>query len=133
MPKTLRTLIWLTVAILGALALGTVALHRGEQISAMWLVVAAVCTYAVGYRFYSKFIAVKVLVLDAHALHPPSVSKTAVTLFPPTSGSSSDTISLPSQAPGRWSVRCWRRNLAISRGHFGFSRARSSEAACRIS
>ncbi len=70
MPKTLRTLIWLTVAILGALALGTVALHRGEQISAMWLVVAAVCTYAVGYRFYSKFIAVKVLVLDAHRATP---------------------------------------------------------------
>ena len=65
MSKTLNILIWLAVALLGALALATVALHRGEQINAMWLVVAAVCTYAVGYRFYSKFIAAKVLTLDA--------------------------------------------------------------------
>ncbi len=65
MPKTLRILIWLAVALLGALALATIALHRGEQINAMWLVVAAVCTYALGYRFYSKFIAAKVLALDA--------------------------------------------------------------------
>ncbi len=65
MPKILRILIWLAVALLGALALATIALHRGEQINAMWLVVAAVCTYAVGYRFYSKFIAAKVLTLDA--------------------------------------------------------------------
>ena len=64
MSKTLRVLIWLAVALLGALALATVALHRGEQINAMWLVVAAVCTYALGYRFYSKFIAAKVLTLD---------------------------------------------------------------------
>ncbi|MGA9798107.1 MAG: carbon starvation CstA family protein [Terriglobales bacterium] len=65
MPKTLRILIWIAVALMGALALGTVALHRGEQINAMWLVVAAVCTYALGYRFYSKFIAAKLLTLDA--------------------------------------------------------------------
>jgi carbon starvation protein len=42
----------------------TIALHRGEQINAMWLVMAAVCTYALGYRFYSKFIATKLLALD---------------------------------------------------------------------
>ena len=65
MPKTFRFLIWLAVALLGALALATVALHRGEQISAMWLVVAAACSYALGYRFYSKFIAAKLLTLDA--------------------------------------------------------------------
>src|SRR6266480_1617453 len=70
MRKTLRILIWLAVAVLGALALATVALHRGEQINAMWLVVAAVCTYAIGYRFYSKFIATKVLVLDAQRATP---------------------------------------------------------------
>src|SRR5450432_4239370 len=65
MPKTLRILIWLAIALLGALALAMVALHRGEQINAMWLVVAAFCSYALGYRFYSKFIAAKVLTLDA--------------------------------------------------------------------
>src|SRR6202049_2060975 len=70
MPKTLRILIWLAVAILGALALATVALHRGEEINAMWLVVAAICTYAVGYRFYSKFIAARVLILDGQRATP---------------------------------------------------------------
>src|SRR6476646_4091944 len=65
MPKTLRVLIWLAVALLGALALATVALHRGEQINAMWLVVAAICSYALGSRFYSKFVAARVLALDA--------------------------------------------------------------------
>src|SRR5450755_4649203 len=65
MPKILRILIWIAVALLGALALATIALHRGEQINAMWLVVAAVSSYALGYRFYSKFIAAKLLTLDA--------------------------------------------------------------------
>jgi len=63
-PKLLRLLIWLAVALFGALAVATIALHRGEQINAMWLVIAAACTYALGYRFYSKFIAAKVLALD---------------------------------------------------------------------
>src|SRR5260221_2062116 len=64
MPKILRILFWTAVSLLGALALATIALHRGEQINALWLVVAAVSTYAVGYRFYSSFISAKVLVLD---------------------------------------------------------------------
>ncbi len=70
MGKWLRVVIWVAVAGVGALAVSTIALHRGEQISAMWLVVAALCTYAVGYRFYSKFIAAKVLALDAQRATP---------------------------------------------------------------
>src|SRR2546428_11750869 len=70
MPKPLRFLIWLVVAMLGALALATIALHRGEQINAMWLVVAAFCSYALGYRFYSRFIAAKVLALDGQRATP---------------------------------------------------------------
>jgi carbon starvation protein len=70
MPKLLRFLLWLAIALMGGLALATIALHRGEQINAMWLVVAALCTYAIGYRFYSKFIATKVLTLDAQRATP---------------------------------------------------------------
>src|SRR6202050_512975 len=62
--QTMRKLLWGAVAILGALALGTIALHRGEPINALWLVTAAGCCYSLGYRFYSKFIAVKILALD---------------------------------------------------------------------
>jgi len=64
MPKFLRALLWIAISLLGALALGTIALRRGEEINAMWLVVAAVSTYAVGYRFYSRFIAAKLLAID---------------------------------------------------------------------
>src|SRR5258708_20119425 len=65
-----RPLLWIAVTLLGALAFAMIALHRGEQINALWLVTAAVCTYAVGYRFYSKFIAAKVLALDGHRATP---------------------------------------------------------------
>src|SRR5580692_10215176 len=64
MNKTLAILGWGAVAALGAMAVGVIAVRRGEPINAMWLVVAASCCYALGYRFYSKFIAVRILVLD---------------------------------------------------------------------
>ena len=66
----MKSLFWIAVALLGALALATIALDRGEHINALWLVTAAVCAYAVGYRFYSKFIAAKVLALDAQRATP---------------------------------------------------------------
>jgi carbon starvation protein len=64
MNKTLAILGWGTVAVLGAVAVGAVAVRRGEPINALWLVVAATCCYALGYRFYSKFIATRILALD---------------------------------------------------------------------
>src|SRR5580693_9025089 len=70
MKKSISILVWLGVSILGALALGTIALHRGEEINAMWLVVAAFCAYALGYRFYSKFVSAKMLALDAQRATP---------------------------------------------------------------
>ena len=57
-------LIWLGVALLGASALGGIAIQRGESINSIWFVVAAICVYALGYRFYSAFIATKILILD---------------------------------------------------------------------
>src|SRR6266480_1754292 len=70
MNSSIRFLLWTVVVLLGAFALATIALHRGEQINALWLVTAAVCTYALGYRFYSKFIAAKVLGLDPQRATP---------------------------------------------------------------
>ena len=65
MSNPVRAVVWLAVAAVGAVSVATIGLHRGEQINAMWLVVAAVCSYALGYRFYSRFIAAKVLALDS--------------------------------------------------------------------
>ena len=64
MSKIVHVLIWSAVAAAGALSIAVIALRRGESISAMWLVVAAACCYSLGYRFYSKFLATKVLVLE---------------------------------------------------------------------
>ena len=61
---------WAALALLGAFCLGTVALRRGEHINALWIVVAAVCVYLIGYRFYSRFIADKVLQLDPNRMTP---------------------------------------------------------------
>lgn len=63
-------LVWLAIAVLGAFALGTVALSRGETINALWIVIAAVCVYLIAYRYYSRFIATKVLQLDATRMTP---------------------------------------------------------------
>ncbi|HEV7990499.1 MAG TPA: carbon starvation CstA family protein [Gemmatimonadaceae bacterium] len=62
--RLFSALIWLIVALAGAGALGYLALSRGENVSAAWLLVAALCTYAVSYRFYSAFLAAKVFALD---------------------------------------------------------------------
>ncbi|MBB4196262.1 carbon starvation protein A [Rhodoblastus sphagnicola] len=63
-PALVSYLPWVAVAGLGAFALGTVALHRGESINALWLVTAALCVYLIAYRFYSLFIARYALRLD---------------------------------------------------------------------
>jgi carbon starvation protein len=62
--RALRYGLWMLVTLAGAIALAIVGLTRGEQISVAWLLIAAVATYAVAYRFYSKFLAVRVLMLD---------------------------------------------------------------------
>ena len=63
MGKLLSWIGWLLVAVAGAGAFAWLALSRGEQVSAAWLVTAAVCTYLIAYRFYSKFIASKIFAL----------------------------------------------------------------------
>jgi carbon starvation protein len=58
------TLAWIALAILGAGALAAIALQRGERLNAIWFVVAAVCCYLLAFRFYSAFVAAKLLALD---------------------------------------------------------------------
>jgi carbon starvation protein len=64
MTNVRAKLAWTGVAILGAISLGIVALSRGETINAVWLVLAAICSYLLAYRFYALFIAERVLRLD---------------------------------------------------------------------
>ena len=55
---------WAGVALLGASALGAIALRRGETLNAIWFVIAALCSYLLAYRLYSAFIAARLLSLD---------------------------------------------------------------------
>jgi len=64
MNKYLKNLAWMLIAALGAAAVGGIALNRGESIGALWFITAAICVYAIAYRFYAAWIATKVLVID---------------------------------------------------------------------
>jgi len=66
----MRIIVWSLIALTGAVAWAMLALHRGETISAAWLVLAAVGTYLVGYRFYSRFLAEKIFELDDRRATP---------------------------------------------------------------
>lgn len=75
MKKSLLSiLIWTAVSVLGAAAFAMLALANGETVSAAWMVIAAVSTYAVAYRFYSKFIAKKIYNLNDDRATPAEVN-----------------------------------------------------------
>jgi carbon starvation protein len=68
-----KKLLWVAVTLLGLASLAVLALSRGEQISALWIIVAGLCAAAVSYRFYSKWLATKVLVLNDDRATPAIV------------------------------------------------------------
>jgi carbon starvation protein CstA len=78
----LRHLPWAVLAVVGACALGVVALRRGEAINALWIVVAAVSLYLVAYRYYSLFIATKVMQLDPTRATPALLNNDGLDYVP---------------------------------------------------
>ncbi len=70
MNNLIAKLGWLILSLTGAFAFGVIALNRGEAIGAIWIVIAAVCVYIIAFRFYSLFIANRVLKLDARRMTP---------------------------------------------------------------
>src|SRR5215471_14744496 len=70
MNKLISIILWPLVAIVGAVSFAALALGRGESVNAVWLVTAALCVYFIAYRFYSKFIAERVLQLDDTRVTP---------------------------------------------------------------
>ncbi len=73
MKKAVSFLVWMAVALVGAWAYATISFHRGESLNSIFILVAALCTYAIGYRFYSKWIATRVLMLDERRATPAEV------------------------------------------------------------
>ena len=83
MSGIFRFLIWTAVAALGALAVAVASFQRSEPVNALWLVVAGVCTFAIGYRFYSAWLVAKVLTID-DTRAPAAVTKADGKDFVPT-------------------------------------------------
>jgi carbon starvation protein len=68
--RLLKSLVWILIAAAGAGAFAFLALKRGESVNAGWLLTAAICTYLIAYRFYSRIIAVNIFALDANRATP---------------------------------------------------------------
>jgi carbon starvation protein len=73
MKKTISALVWAGVVLLGVWAYLTLAFQRGEPVNSAYILIAALCSYTIGYRFYSKWIAAKVLALDDRRATPCEV------------------------------------------------------------
>lgn len=73
MKKILKIVFWVLFSALGAFAYLTIALHRQEHINSIYILIAAICSYVIGFRFYSKWIAAKVLALDDRRATPCEV------------------------------------------------------------
>ena len=112
-----KYLIWALLSVIGAFALGYIALNRGEQINALWIIVAAVCVYLIAYRFYGLYIAKTVLGVDPTRM-TPAVRHNDGLDYVPTDKKVlfGHTILPPSPARGRWWARCSPRRWATCRG-----------------
>ena len=135
MPKPFRAAIWVLVVLVATGTLAKIALTRGETLNAAWLLTAALCVYAIAYRFYSKMIAANVFALDATRTTPPPpcVSTTATTMYRRTDGSCSGITSRPSPGRDRSSDLRSRRSSATCPALSGSSLALHSAAQCKTS
>src|SRR5258706_759537 len=70
MKKMAAKLFWIALAFAAAGAYATLALHRGENLNSAYILIAALCSYAIGYRFYSKWVAARVLMLNDRRATP---------------------------------------------------------------
>src|SRR6187549_2959324 len=68
-----KKLLWIAVTLLGLGSISILAMSRGEQVNALWIIVAGLCAFAVSYRFYSKWLASKVLLLNDQRATPALV------------------------------------------------------------
>ena len=96
-------LVWILIAVVGAGALGVVALSRGETINALWLVVAAVATYLVAFRFYALYVANRVLGADPSRRTPAVRSPTGSAS--PARKSRGRSLGIPARTAGSYSRR----------------------------
>ncbi|WP_337210232.1 carbon starvation CstA family protein [Campylobacter molothri] len=80
--RVLKKILWFFVALLGAACFCYLALQNGEKVSAIYLVVSAICIYVIGYRIYGRFIAFKVIGLDKNRATPAKIENDGQNFVP---------------------------------------------------
>ena len=119
------------VAVLGAVAWTIIAFVRGETVNAVWFVVAAICTYVIGYRFYARLIEAKIVhPRDDHAT-PAEVIDDGIDYVPTDRRVLFGHHFAAIAGAGPSSGRCWPPKWVICRAASGSSSARWSPVACR--
>jgi len=132
MKRVLAQIFWLLLALAGATAYATLAFRRSEPVNSAYILIAAVCTYAIGYRFYSKWIAARVLALNERRATPCEVHDDGKDFVKTNKWVVFGHHFAAIAGRDRSSGRCSPRNLAICRGRCGFSSGPCSAARCRI-
>ena len=102
------------MAALGTWAVAVLALSRGERISALWIVIAGFCALSISYRFYSKWLAAKVLVLNEERATPAVLRNDNKDYVPTNRWMVFGHHFAAIAGLGRWLGRCWPRNLVFS-------------------
>ena len=133
MPKVLRCGIWLSLQFVAALAFAGSRSGAVKRSTPRGCSPRPLCSYAIAYRFYSKFIAAKVFALDANRATPAVRLEDGRDYVPTNRWIVFGTISRPSPAPDRWSGRPSRRSSATCPASSGSSSASHSAAPCRTS
>ena len=108
-----KKLLWCAVTLLGVVAVCVLALSQGEQISALWIIVAGLCATAVSYRFYSKWLAAKVLVLNDKRATPAVLHNDSRDYVPTNRWMVFGHHLRQSPVRDRWLARCWQPNLVF--------------------
>src|SRR3954452_25264092 len=129
----LKKLGWLALAVAGAVAWAMLALHRGETVSAGWLVLAAVGTSLLAYRFYSRFLATTVFGLNDRRATPAERLMNGRDFVPTTRWVLFAITLLLLPVPDRWWARYWRPSSVICLAPSGSSSAWCWAAQFRIS
>ena len=127
--RIMHALLWVAVAVIGAGSLGFIAVSRGETISAAWLVIAALCTYFLAYRFYALFVAKKVLGINPARQTPAYRHNDGLDYVPTNKYVLFGHHFAAIAGAGLWSDLCSRPRWAICPEHSGSSWARSLPAA----
>ncbi|CQB56099.1 carbon starvation protein [Salmonella enterica subsp. enterica serovar Typhimurium str. DT104] len=129
--KIFKHIPWVILGIIGAFCLSVVALRRGEHVSALWIVVASVSVYLVAYRYYSLYIAQKVMKLDPTRATPAVINNDGLNYVPTNRYVLFGHHFAAIAGAGPLVGPVLAAQMGYLRGHCGYWRAGGSRAQCR--